>query len=110
MTKVFAVKPPRGRVVHLHVPGYKPSDFRDRPLKDRVAMCGTPIWPNGTPPMEHSLAPLPLALRWTSLAPSETDPRPAWTWCRPCLGHVVSMCGIQREVLTAIADRVGGGS
>lgn len=75
-------------------------------MKDRVAMCGCAIWPNGTPPMEHSLTPLPIALRWTSLAPSDTDPRPAWTWCKPCMGHVVAAYGMQHEVLDAVAKRV----
>lgn len=104
--EIFAVRPPRGRTVHLHSPGYKPSDFRERPLKDRVSMCGTPIWPNGTPPLEHSLTPLPIALRWTSLAPSESDPRPSWTWCKPCLGHVVSALGMQHAVLSEVATRL----
>lgn len=70
-------------------------------------MCGTPIWPNGTPPMEHSLTPLAIALRWTSLNPSETDPRPTWAWCRPCLGHAVTVLGIQREVLGAVVAKCG---
>lgn len=105
---IFAVKPPRGRVVHLHSPKYQPSEARPRPLKDREAMCGAAIWPNGTPPMEHSLTPLAIALRWTSLAPSETDPRPTWTWCRPCIGHVVMVYGMQHEVLTTVAVRGGG--
>lgn len=107
MIEIFAVKPPRGRIVHLHSPGYQPSPLRERPLKDREAMCGTPIWPNGTPPMEHSLTPLAIALRWTSLNPSETDPRPTWSWCRPCLGHAVTVLGMQREVLGAVVAKCG---
>jgi hypothetical protein len=105
--EIFAVKPPRGRIVHLHSPGYQPSSSRERPLRDREAMCGVAIWPNGTPPMEHSLVPLTIALRWTSLAPSETDPRPVWAWCRPCIGHVVTAYGMQHEVLTALSVRGG---
>jgi hypothetical protein len=56
--------------------------------------------------MEHTLTPLREALRWTSVAPSETDPRPTWSWCRPCMGHVVSARGLQDFVLTYIATAV----
>lgn len=73
-------------------------------------MCGAPIWPNGDPTMEHHLAPLVEALRWTSLAPSDTDPRPSWTWCRACIGHAVDVSGLQREVLSSVLARSGGGS
>lgn len=51
MIEVFAVKPPRGRVVHLHVPGYQPGS-KDRPLKERSGMCGIGIWPNGHPRLD----------------------------------------------------------
>lgn len=100
--EIFAVKPARGRVVHLHSPGYQPSD-KARPQADRVSLCGSPIWPNGNPPVAYVPVPLKDALKWTSLEPSESDPRPTWSYCRPCLGHVVSALGLQRFVLTYIA-------
>lgn len=102
--EIFAVKPARGRVVHLHSPGYQPSD-RPRP-HDRVGMCGSPIWPNGVPLKAYVPVPLKDALKWTSLEPSDSDPRPTWSYCRPCLGHVVSALGLQRFVLTYIATGV----
>lgn len=98
--EIFAVRPPRGRVVHLHSPGYELGDRGEQ--RDRQAMCGAAIWPNGVPKMEHALAPLKTALTWTSLDPSDSDPRPAWKWCRPCLGHVVSVLDLQRFVLSYI--------
>lgn len=104
LLELFAVKPPRGRVVHLHSPGYQPSE-KPRPHADISSMCGAPIWPNGTPTMEHQLAPLADAMKWTSLAPSSTDPRPSWRWCRPCIGHVVEVYGMQRDVLTEALAR-----
>jgi hypothetical protein len=75
--EIFAVKPPRGRIVHLHSPGY-------------------------------SLTPLAIALRWTSLLPSDADPRPTWMWCKLCMGHVVAVHGMQHEVLAAVAKRGDG--
>lgn len=109
MPDVFAVKPPRGRIVHLHVPGYRPG-IKERPLKDRQAMCAAPIWPNGYPAMEHSRVPLPEALRWASLEPSPSDPRPSWVWCGKCIGHLVTLAGMEREVLGAALAKVGGES
>lgn len=108
MIEVYAVKPPRGRVVHLHVPGYQPGS-KDRPLKDRSGMCGIGIWPNGVPRLERELVPLVDALQWTSLAPCETDPRPTWVWCRPCIGHLVVHAGMEGVVLASLVDVLGGG-
>jgi hypothetical protein len=102
---VLAVKPARGRVVHLHSSGYQPGE-KLRPHADRVALCGYGIWPNGNPVVAYVPTPLVEALRWTSLAPSETDPRPTWSWCRPCVGHVVVAHGMTAGVLAQIAGLV----
>lgn len=97
--KIYAVKPPRGNVVHLHMPDYQIASTHPRVLKNRQAMCGHAIWPNGTPVMTYEQVPLGDALKWTSLAPSEEDPRPSWRWCRNCIGHAVELHGIQWMVL-----------
>jgi hypothetical protein len=97
--QIYAVKPPRGNVVHLHLPDYQLSNDHPRVLKDRQAMCGHGIWPNGQPQMTHELVPLADALTWTSLAPSTSDPRPSWRWCRNCLGHAVEVHALQARVL-----------
>jgi hypothetical protein len=101
---IFAVRPTRGRVVHLHVPGYQPS-AKERPQRDVEAMCAAPIWPNGDPTLEKALVPLGEALEWTSLAPSPNDPRPSWTWCKHCIGHAVVLHGMAHYVLAAIHAR-----
>jgi hypothetical protein len=103
--EIFAVQPPRGRVVHLHSPGYKPSE-RERPQRDVEALCAAPIWPNGDPKLERRLTPLTDALKWTSLRPSDTDPRPSWRWCRHCLGHAVTIADVVDQVLDAIVKAV----
>ena len=103
MSQILAVKPARGRIVHLHLPDYQPSTSRERSLKNKVAMCGHAIWPNGDPLVPYLPVPLREALEWTSLAPSVTDPRPTWSWCRPCIGHAVDVHGMQHAVLAEIA-------
>jgi hypothetical protein len=102
--EIVAVRPPRGRIVHLHSPNYKPGP-KERPHADISAMCGQPIWPNGHPKLAYVLTPLADALRWTCLAPSDTDPRPVWTWCRGCIGHAIVANDLQHDVLTTIVRR-----
>ena len=99
---IVAVRPARGRIVHLHQADYQPGE-RTRPDAGKVAMCGAAIWPNGEPKREYVKTPLAAALEWTSLEPSDTDPRPAWTWCRPCIGHAVVSTGMARASLLAVA-------
>lgn len=105
MIEIFAVRPPRGAVVHLHSPGYKPS-AKDRG-SGRSALCGAPVWPNSQPDVtfEMTLSPLAEAVRWTSMRPVDTDPRPAWRWCRACVGHAIEAAGLVDEFLVAVADR-----
>lgn len=103
--EILAVTPARGRVVHLHSPGYQPGE-RERPLGDRVGMCGIPIWPNGQPLLPRQLVPLTDALKWTSVAPSDTDPRPTWMWCRACIGHAVVALSLQDGVLGSVASEM----
>lgn len=104
--EILAVTPARGRVVHLHSPDYQPG-LRERPLGDRVGMCGIPIWPNGRPLLPRQLVPLADALKWTSLATSDTDPRPTWMWCKACIGHAVVAAGLHEAALGMVADEAG---
>ena len=47
------------------------------------------------------LAPISEALKWK---PTDLDPRPWWRWCRPCVGHAVALCGMEKDVLTRISE------
>ncbi|GHG97342.1 hypothetical protein ACFORH_42725 [Amycolatopsis roodepoortensis] len=104
MIALFAVRPQRGSVVHLHGPSYRPS-AKPRGV-DRVALCGAPVWPSShDTPFEDTLSQLADAVRWTSMEPSPTDPRPAWRWCRSCTGHALDLAGLVTEFLIAAAER-----
>jgi hypothetical protein len=87
---VYAVTPARGLIIHLYQHGYAPSQ-KPRPLRDVSALCGHGIWANGKPLMPRHFIALDDAIKWTSLDPSPFDPRPSWSWCRPCLGHLVTL-------------------
>lgn len=108
MADIVAVRPARGRIIHLHQADYQPGE-KTRPNPADVAMCGAAIWPNGIPKREFVKTPLAEALQWTSLEPNPLDPRPTWTWCRPCVGHAVTSLGLVRASLLAVARTAEGG-
>lgn len=94
------VLPRRGRTVHLLDPDYSvgaPSPFtgpgrRPKPRGESVALCGVGIWDNGAG--SSQIITVTAALD----DPSLTAPAPG-TWCRACLGHLVSAIGLERHVI-----------
>lgn len=90
---LVAIPPVRGEVIHLHLPGYRPST-RVRGIGDSAGLCGVLLRPPGTPIAE--------ALDWISRVPTALDPRPPWRWCRICLGHLIDLAGLADEVLRAL--------
>lgn len=93
---IVAVPPAGGRIIHLHLPGYRPG--KRRRSVDDSALCGVNVSLRfGTPLGE--------ALCWTAREPTPPDPRPRWMWCRHCTGHVVARLGLADHVLTMVATR-----
>ena len=85
-----------GLILHLHSPGYQPGTNPGRRRSEAypVALCNNRF-------VEHdTLVPLHDGL---DLKPTGTDPRPAWRWCRVCIGHAVALVGLDQQVLTWIA-------
>lgn len=105
MTEIFAVPPsPLGATAHLYMPGYQPGKKR-RPAADRAPMCGSSYSVN---PNQVTL--LAAALQDWPNPDGGADLRGpfAWSWCKPCIGHVVTVYGMQLEVMTAVANKAGG--
>lgn len=102
---IYAVRPPRGQVIHLHDPEYNLSESRPRVAGGAgSALCNAGLWSTHYPveKIKDRLASISDALEWQ---PAEFDPRPWWKWCRPCLGHAVVIHGLERDVLTRVAER-----
>lgn len=91
---LVAVQPVGGQVIHLHLPGYRPSSKRQRGVMDSCGLCGLLLKPPGVPLAE--------ALDWISRVPTAYDPRPPWRWCRVCVGHLIDLAGLADEVLRAV--------
>lgn len=87
-----AVPRGHGLILHLHSPGYQPG-AKPRPTTYAHALCNISVH-------RDPLVPLPDGL---NLKPTGTDPRPAWRWCRVCVGHAVAIAGLDHQVLTWIA-------
>ncbi|HYS41151.1 MAG TPA: hypothetical protein VEO01_36515 [Pseudonocardiaceae bacterium] len=92
--KPIFVAIPRGHglILHLHSPGYRPGP-KPRGIGDSAALCNYSIHGDPLVPLRDGL----------HLKPTGTDPRPAWRWCRSCIGHAVAIAGLDQEVLTWIA-------
>jgi hypothetical protein len=90
---LVAIPPVWGEVIHLHLPGYRPSS-RARSIGDTAGLCGLGLRPPGTPIAD--------ALDWTRRTPTPEDPRPPWRWCRVCVGHLIDLTGLGDQVLRAV--------
>ena len=93
-TAEIFVAVPRGHglILHLQSPGYRPGP-RQRSIGDSAALCGYSVSRDPLVPLREGL----------HLKPTGTDPRPAWQWCRVCVGHAVALAGLDQHVLTWIA-------
>ncbi|QGJ93520.1 hypothetical protein SEA_MUFASA8_72 [Arthrobacter phage Mufasa8] len=110
--RLVAVYPPRGAIVHLHLPGFTTN--KTRSLVDS-ALCGaststsTPP-PVGPRPTGRVKVPIGKAVNINAFQPSEDDPRPAWSWCANCLGRAALHYGLQGQLIKNIvaADAENG--
>lgn len=97
MREIFVAIPDgHGLILHLHSPGYQPGG-KARSTGDSAALCNYSVFGSQR---RNLLVPLAEGL---NLKPTGTDPRPAWTWCRSCIGHAVSIAGLDAPVLAMIA-------
>lgn len=95
MTEIFAVRPPgTSTVIHLEIPGYKPSPSRTRSTE--AVLC------NAFVKRHRNRVPLAVALAWTN-PPGPDEPHEQWRWCRPCLGHAVDAAGLAEATVRAVA-------
>ncbi len=104
---LVAVYPPRGQVVHLYLPNYRPG-AKGRSSIVETAMCGatanveTPP-PVGPLPTGRVHVPLREAIAPDAFEPPKpTDPRPQWRWCGPCLGRAVERFDLVGLVIGAL--------
>lgn len=103
MTDIHAVKPERGNVVHLFLDGYQPGP-KPRPHADASGMCGAPLMSRILDTEPRPTVPLADAIKWGNTKPHRNDPRPAWTWCRPCLGHAATHEGFAHYLVNLIVE------
>lgn len=102
-----AVYPPRGQLVHLYLPNYRPGAKSRSSMVDST-MCNQPANENVPPPvgpLPTGRKRVPLARAVGSeafLAPGPDDPRPMWRWCGVCLGRAVEHYGLAALVLDQI--------
>jgi len=95
MTEIFAVRPPgTSTVIHLEIPGYKPSSARTRSTE--AVLC------NAFVRRDRNRVLLADALAWTA-PPAPSEPHEQWRWCRPCLGHAVDAAGLAEATVRAVA-------
>lgn len=103
MAELTAIPPPRGEVIHLHDPDYRPAK-KTRSIQSSAALCGSLVNSVYLPGVA-----LRKALKWTCREPSAEDPRPPWRWCRSCVGHAVLALDLADSVLPMVVDRLDAG-
>ena len=109
---LMAVYPPRGNIVHLYLPGYRPG-LRTRSIVES-AMCGASANesvppPVGPAPTGRILVPLGDAINSEAFTqPRPLDPRPQWRWCKDCLGHAVVHYDIWQPVMGQLVEITKG--
>lgn len=108
MSIPVAVYPPRGQIVHLYLPEYRPGT-KARSVKV-TGMCGASVNHTTPPPVGPSPTgrvhvALHEAIHYEHPAPADAaDPRPPrfWSWCAPCLGRAVQHYDLADIVLKQI--------